>query len=117
MGSLLPGRRCVFLGFNISPPAASYNCDGSKSYKARCLFGTIGVFCRSSPPLAAISSVVVGEALQIGSGRSSGRIGLLFSFSFRGFRAKVDRQLSSCILLSLYLYLYSNLPIIFLTTV
>lgn len=105
MGSF-PGRRRSLQEVKISPLAASYNCGGSKSHSARCLFGTMGWCCGSSP-LSTVTATDSGEERQLGHARSSLRTGLLFAFLSRGFCAKGLGQLSVHILPEFSLYLYA----------
>lgn len=113
---IFPGRRWSFLEFKTSPPAASYICGGSKSFIARCLFGTLVWCCRSSPP-ATVTASEFGDELWWRCARSFFRTRLLFVFYIRGFFAIVYGQLSACILPVSSLYLYLVLFVFFLTTV
>ena len=101
-----PGRRFAFFILKISSSGASYYCGGSKSYLARCLHRFSGDWCRS-PSSPSTSSAAVGGDLHLGSAQNSGWTGLLFLVFARGLCAFVVGQLSTRILLSLYLYLYS----------
>ena len=113
---IFPGCRCGFLSIKILPPAASYDCDSSQSSYARGLSGINGGWCRSSPSSSSVPAVG-GVDLQVDLAQSSSRIGLLFSISSRGFCANVLGQLSPCILLVVYLFLYPFVSVLFLTMV